>query len=106
VYTPAPPDKAAVSAATRRQRAWCRAREPAAVNEWRERIGGEAGKQVYRRRSRIETVNGILKGRGLGHMRVRSMAKIACVVLIQVLAHNLWRAHNLGRAHRLGAATA
>jgi IS5 family transposase len=57
-----------------------------------------AGKAIYQRRSRIETVNGILKGRGLGIMRVRSIAKVACVVLLQALAHNLWRAHCLRAA--------
>lgn len=35
---------------------------------------------MYQRRSRIETVNGIFKGRGLGIMRVRSIAKVTCVV--------------------------
>jgi len=34
-------------------------------------MSGEAGKAVYQRCSRIETGNGILKGRGLGIMRVR-----------------------------------
>ena len=51
------------------------------------------GAAIYKRRSRIETVNGILKGRGLGVMTVRSKIKVGCVVLLQVLAHNLWRAH-------------
>lgn len=49
-------------------------------------------------RARIETVNRILKGRGMGIMRVRSIAKVACVVLLQALAHNLWRAHCLRTA--------
>src|SRR5258708_34047044 len=53
----------------------------------------DESKAIYRRRRRIETVNGILKGRGLGIMRVRSIAKVTAVVLMQALAHNLWRAH-------------
>ncbi len=61
-------------------------------------MAGEAGKLVYKRRARIETVNGILKGRGLGVLQVRSMAKVACVVLLQALAHNLWRGHCLRQA--------
>jgi IS5 family transposase len=54
----------------------------------------DESKAIYRRRGRIETV-GILKGRGFGIMRVRSIAKVTAVVLMQALAHNLWRAHCL-----------
>ena len=61
-------------------------------------MSGEAGKAVYQRCSRIETGNGILKGRGLGIMRVRSIAKVACVVLLEAIAHNLWRARCLRTA--------
>lgn len=95
VYAPVPPDKPDATPESRRKRAWHRRREPGAVKAWRERMSSEVGQAVYRRRKRIETVNGILKGRGLGFMRVRSMAKVTCVVLLQVLAHNLWRAHTL-----------
>ena len=95
VYTPVPPDKADANAETQRKRAWQRRREPDAIKAWRQRMAEEHGKTVYQRRSRIETVNGILKGRGLGIMRVRSLAKVTCVVLLQALAHNLWRAHRL-----------
>ena len=98
VYTPVPPDKEAATAESQRKRVWRRNREPQAIKEWRERMSGNNGKAIYQRRSRIETVNGILKGRGLGIMRVRSMAKVACVVLLQVIAHNLWRAHCLRTA--------
>lgn len=98
VYAPMPPDKAQATRESQRKRAWRRRREPQAVKDWRERMSDAAGKAIYQRRSRIETVNGILKGRGLGIMRVRSIAKVACVVLLQALAHNLWRAHCLRAA--------
>jgi transposase len=99
VYTPLPPDKPDANPESQRKRAWQRRREPDAIKAWRERMADEASKAVYQRRSRIETVNGILKGRGLGIMRVRSIVKVGCVVLLQALAHNLWRAHRL-RASR------
>jgi transposase len=95
VYTPVPADKPDASPESQRKRAWVRRHEPDAVKAWRARMADERSKEIYRRRSRIETVNAILKNRGLGVMRVRSMAKVACVVLLQVLAHNLWRAHCL-----------
>jgi transposase len=98
VYTPVPPDDPEITPESQRKRAWRRRREPDAIKAWRERMDSDAGKAIYRRRSWIETINGILKGRGLGIMRVRSMAKVTCVVLLQVLAHNLWRAHGLRTA--------
>lgn len=95
VYTPVPADKEDIKPESQRSREWRRHREPEAIKAWRERMAQQAGEAVYRRRSWVETVNGILKGRGLGIMRVRSLAKVRCVVLLQVLAHNLWRAHGL-----------
>jgi Transposase DDE domain len=98
VYTPVPPDKEAATAESQRKRVWRRNREPQAIKDWRPRMSSEDGKAIHQRRSRIETANGILKGRGLGIMRVRSMAKVTCVVLLQVIAHNLWRALGLRTA--------
>jgi transposase len=95
VYTPVPADKADIKPESQRSREQRRRREPEAIKAWRERMAQQAGEAAYRRRSWVETVNGILKGRGLGIMRVRSRAKVQCVVLLQVLAHNLWRAHGL-----------
>lgn len=95
VYTPVPPDKPNVSSETARKRARQRQHEHPAIKAWRARMVAQASNTIYQARSRIETVNGILKGRGLGIMRVRSMAKVRCVVLLQALAHNLWRAHRL-----------
>jgi len=95
VYTPVPPDKPNATPESQRKRAWRRRNEPDAIKAWRERMAQEASKAVYRRRSWIETINGILKGRGLGIMRVRSLAKVHCVLLLQALAHNLWRAQCL-----------
>lgn len=98
VYAPTPPDRATASAASQRKRAQRRDAEPEAIKTWRARMAGAAGQLVYRRRARIETVNAILKGRGLGVLQVRSLAKVAGVVLLQALAHNLWRGHCLRQA--------
>jgi transposase len=95
VYMPVPADKPDAKPESQRKRDQNRSREPEAVKAWRERMDQEESKAIYRRRGRIETVNGILKGRGLGIMRVRSIAKVTAVVLMQALAHNLWRAHCL-----------
>jgi transposase len=98
VYTPIPPDKADAKPESVRKRESKRAHAPDAIKAWRQRMAGEIGQAIYKRRSRIETVNGILKGRGLGVMRVRSLVKVRCVVLLHALAHNLWRAHVLRTA--------
>ena len=95
VYMPVPADKPDAKPESQRKREHKRSREPEPLKVWRERMNQEESKAIYRRRGRIETVNGILKGRGLGIMRVRSIAKVTAVVLMQVLAHNLWRAHCL-----------
>jgi transposase len=95
VYMPVPADKPDAKPESRRKRDQQRGREPEAVKAWRERMDQDESKAIYRRRGRIETVNGILKGRGFGIMRVRSIAKVTAVVLMQALAHNLWRAHCL-----------
>ena len=99
VYTPVPTDKPDANPDTVRKRAWKRQREHDAIKAWRARMADAASKAVYQARSRVETVNGILKGRGLGVMRVRSIAKVRCVVLLHALAHNLWRAHCLRAAN-------
>jgi transposase len=98
VYTPVPPDKPDANPESQRKRAWRRRHESEAIKAWRERMDSEAGKAIYRRRNWIETINGILKGRGLDIMRVRSMTKVTSVVLLQVIAHNLWRAYRLRTA--------
>jgi transposase len=95
VYMPVPADKPDAKPESQRKRAQQRSREPEPIKAWRERMDQDESKAIYRRRGRIETVNGILKGRGFGIMRVRSIAKVTAVVLMQALAHNLWRAHCL-----------
>jgi hypothetical protein len=62
-----------------------------ALAEWRARMGGEAGKAVYKERAAtVETVNADLTThRGLGPLHVRGLDKARCVVLWSALAYNL-----------------
>jgi hypothetical protein len=59
--------------------------------QWRQRMGSEAGKTVYRQRAAAsETVNADLKQhRGLVQLTVRGLAKARCVALWCALAYNL-----------------
>ena len=62
-----------------------------AVKEWRQRMGGEAAKQIYRERAATsETVNADVKThRGLLQLTVRGLHKAKCVALWCALAYNL-----------------
>ena len=62
-----------------------------AVRAWRERMGSEEGKAVYKQRgSTVETVNADLKThRGLGRLLVRGVAKVTCCALWSALAYNV-----------------
>ena len=100
VFAPVKPDRQDVTAHSLYVRAAKRAREPAALQEWRARMASADGKAVMRRRKRIELVNAHIKTRGLGRQLVRGLTKVRAVLSLHALAHNLMTAHRL----RLAAA--
>jgi hypothetical protein len=70
--------------------------DSAAVAAWRERMGTEEAKAIYKdRAATAECVNAQARGRGLTHLLVRGTGKVKCVVLLFALAHNLMRAVHL-----------
>lgn len=68
-----------------------RAGDSPAQAVWRERMGSEAGRRVYRLRGATsETANADLKThRGLDRLLVRGVRKVRCVALWSALAYNL-----------------
>jgi len=64
--------------------------EPA-VDAWRARMETDEAKQIYRARASLcELPNAHFKSRlGLGHLLVRGLNKVTCVVLLTALASNL-----------------
>jgi transposase len=67
-----------------------------AVAAWRERMGTDAAKELYKKRAATaECVNAQSRNRGLQQFRVRGVAKVKCVMLIFALAHNLMRMASL-----------
>lgn len=63
-----------------------------AVAQWRERMGSEQAKQIYKQRAATaECVNALARNRGLVRLPVRGLSKIRSVVGLFVLAHNLMR---------------
>ena len=62
-----------------------------ALKRWRERMGSEEGKEIYKQRAATsETVNADVKThRGLVQLSVRGLAKAQCVALWSALAYNI-----------------
>ena len=76
-----------------------------AVAEWRERMGGEEAKAIYKERAATaECVNAQARNRGLIRLRVRGRLKAKAIALWYALAHNVMRAVSLRAAARVRAA--
>ena len=73
--------------------------DPEVIAEWRQRMGTEAAKTIYKERAATaECVNAIARNRGLGQFLVRGLAKVKAMLLWFALAHNLMRAVALRQA--------
>jgi hypothetical protein len=87
VYGPMPKPKDKAVDAYR-----AKASDNPAVGAWRERMGSDEAKALYKKRAATaECVNAQSRNRGLQQFRVRGLAKVKCVVLFFALAHNLMR---------------
>jgi transposase len=66
-------------------------RDTAAVRAWKQRMGSDEGKEIYKQRAATsETVNADLRSyRGLTQFTVRGLHKARCVALWCALAYNL-----------------
>ena len=63
-----------------------------ALGQWRERMGTDEAKQIYKERAAsIECTNAHLRNRGLQRFNVCGLSKARAVLLWQALAHNLKR---------------
>jgi hypothetical protein len=69
-----------------------------AIAQWRERMGTDAAKDIYKQRAATaECVNAIARGRGLTQFLVRGLNKVKAVALWYAIAHNMMRAVTLGQ---------
>lgn len=67
-----------------------------AVASWRERMGTDEAKDIYKERAATaECVNGIARNRGLIQLTVRGLKKVKVSLLWFALAHNVMRAASL-----------
>ena len=63
-----------------------------AVGAWRQRMGTEDAKTLYKERAATaECVNALARERGLIRLRVRGKTKVRGVLVLHALAHNLMR---------------
>jgi len=76
-----------------------RADDSPAVAEWRQRMGTDEAKTIYRQRAATaECVNALARNRGLQRFLVRGLRKVKAIALWYALAHNLRRAATLRAA--------
>jgi transposase len=69
-----------------------------AIAQWRQRMGSEAAKDIYKQRAATaECVNAIARGRGLMQFVVRGLNKVKAVALWYAVAHNMMRAVTLAQ---------
>jgi hypothetical protein len=96
VYTPVPGEVPGdqVKPDTLRRRLARRAKEHQALKDWRARMNTSQGRDIFRKRRRIETVNAWFKAHGLARLTLRGLAKAKIAGLLQALAHNLMLAHH------------
>jgi transposase len=70
-----------------------REKESRGVGDWRERMGTEAAKEIYKERAATaECVNAITRNRSLRQFCVRGLRKVKAILLWYALAHNVVRA--------------
>jgi Transposase DDE domain len=73
--------------------------DSAAVAAWRQRMGTDHAKEIYKERAATaECVNALARGRGLIRVLVRGVAKVKAIALWYALAHNLLCAARLRAA--------
>lgn len=71
-------------------------RDTEAVSAWRERMGTEAAKTIYKlRASAAEWVNAQARNHGLVRLAVRGLKKVKAIALWHALANNLQRSYAL-----------
>lgn len=76
-------------------------RDGEGVAAWRQRMGTEEGKTLYRLRAQTaEWTNAQARNRGFYQVRVRGQQKVLAVALLYALAHNLMRAEALRAAKK------
>lgn len=69
-----------------------------AIAQWRERMGTDAAKAIYKQRAATaECVNAIARGRGLMQFLVRGLSKVKAVAMWYAIAHNMMRAMMLAQ---------
>lgn len=71
-------------------------RDSPVIAQWRQRMGTEEAKEIYKQRaSSVECVNALARNRGLQRLLVRGLHKVRAILLWFAIAHNLMRTVSL-----------
>jgi transposase len=89
VFSPPPARKEGSKAESKARYERNRAAEPQCLKQWRDRMDGEEGQAIYKRRSTTEHVHARLKNRGFGRMVLRGLAKVRITCLLHAVTHNM-----------------
>ena len=95
VFSPLPEKKENILPKSLAKRERKEAAYPEAVKEFYSRMETEAAKENYKRRGRIETVNGIVHNRMLAGFQLRGMNKVKSEILMQCIGHNIMQKHRM-----------
>lgn len=95
IYSPPAKQREHISAGGERNRRSQMKHEPDAVKAWRERMAGDAGKDVYRRRKLTEHAHAKMKNRGFARMLVHGVKAVRSVCCLHAIAHNFLHAVGL-----------
>ncbi|RME95357.1 MAG: transposase [Alphaproteobacteria bacterium] len=93
VIAPVPAEREDLKPESRRRRARRKAGEPEAIKAWRSRMQTAEAQAALGRRKLIETINAMVKNRGMGRMLVRGRRAVQKVVILHALTNNMMQAH-------------
>jgi len=95
VYSPLPKKKENVKPESERKRKLREENYAEPVKAFNRRMKNRASQKIYKRRSRIETFNGILHNRMTTGFHVRGKAKAKSELLLHVIGHNIMQSNKL-----------
>lgn len=95
IYSPLPKKKKKIKAESLRKREKKEANLPEPVKAFLKRMGNRIANKYYKRRSRIETFNGILHNRMPTGFYLRGKVKAKSELLLQAIGHNIMRGFRL-----------
>lgn len=95
VFSPLPEKKENILPKSLAKRERKEAAYSESIKEFYSRMETEAAQEYYKRRGRIETVNGIFHNRMLAGFKLRGINKVKSEILMQCISHNIMQKHRM-----------